>query len=86
MHFGVDPEDFEAPEVGLWPENWPALRLFLDFRTQWRTGFNGPVGLDYGVIQHELDRRKLSPDEYDDLMDCMRVIEQAALTEFHDDG
>jgi hypothetical protein len=67
----------------LWPENAAAIDLYWQFRTQWRTGFNGPIGLDYGGIQHELARRKLPPDDYDDLMACIRVIEQAALDEFH---
>jgi hypothetical protein len=49
-------------------------------------GFNGPVGLDYGVIQFELGRRNLSSADYDDLMACIRVIEQAALDEFHKNG
>ncbi len=60
--------------------------MYRQFSTQWRIGFNGPTGLDYGVIQHELDRRNLPPDDYDDLMACIRVIEQAALDEFHKDG
>lgn len=43
---------------------------------------NGAIGLDYLVVFHELDRRGLSREEYDDFMDCIRVIESAALAEF----
>lgn len=32
-----------AANASLW-------RLWLAVRTQWRTGFNGPVGLDYGAL------------------------------------
>lgn len=69
----------------LWAENWPAFKLFNDFSTQWRVGMNGPTGLDYTVFLHELDRRGLSRDEYDDTLGCLRVIEQTALKEIHKD-
>lgn len=67
--------------MDVWPENWPAIRLFLDFQTQWRMGPVGPVGLDYGVLFHEMDRMALPEDEYDDLLSSIRVIESAALRE-----
>ena len=69
--------------MDLWPENWPPVHLFSKVSTQWRTGPGGVIGLDYGVVFHELDRRSLSPDDYDDLMDSIRVIEQAALDQMH---
>lgn len=77
-------EDFEAPETELWPENWPPVQLFLRFNTQWRMGFSGPVGLDYSVIQHDLARRDLSTDDYDEMMDAIRVLESAALAEMRE--
>lgn len=90
---GLEPKDCTTPnedgvyyDLGdkawrcqIWPENWPALQLYLRFRTQWRVGFNGPVGLDYNVILHELDRRNLDPDAYDDIFDAVRVIEDTLL-------
>lgn len=76
------PEDLPPPEpFPLWAENWPAIQLFTQNSTQWRTGVSGPVGLDYTVIFHELDRRGLPSEDYDDLMGCIRVIEQVALAE-----
>lgn len=74
--------DFPAPVVDLWASNSDALTLYVYFQTQWRVGPNGPIGLDYTVILHELDRRKLDTQDYDDLMDCIRQIESAALTVF----
>lgn len=97
---GLRPEDFAAqsPEGGLyydaarkawcfdvWPDNWPPLELFIDLSTQWRVGPNGLIGLDYGVVFHELDRRKLAGDEYDDMMDGIRTIERAVLSELRRD-
>lgn len=80
---GLKPEDFEEPHVDLWPENWPAIELFTRYSTQWRVGAGGPVGLDYTVILHDLDRRKISGDDHDELMASIRVIEHAALDEIH---
>ena len=65
----------------LWAENWPAMKFFTDMGTQWRQGFNGPTGLDYGVLLHELDRLDLPRDEYDDLFGSIRVMEREALNE-----
>jgi len=68
----------------LWASNWPAMQFFNDImQTQWRHGFNGPTGFDYNVMLHELDRRNLPREEYDDLFGSLRVIEKAALAEIH---
>lgn len=63
----------------LWAENWPAIDLYLRIQTQWRVGMNGRTGLDYNVLFHEMDRRDLSRDDYDDLLDSIRVIERTVL-------
>lgn len=83
---GLRASDFRAPEVELWAENWPPVQLFVRYSTQWRVGMAGPVGLDYVPILHDLDRRKLSCDEFDDMMDCIRMLERAALDEMNDDS
>lgn len=75
--------DWVRPEVLLWPDNWPAISLFTQLTTQWRIGFNGPTGLDYNVVFHELDRKGLAGEEYDELMAQIRVIESTALDEIH---
>lgn len=75
--------DHPRPEVDLWPENWPAIRLFTQVATQWRMGFNGPTGLDYNVVFHELDRAGLVGDDFDEMMAQIRVIEATALDEIH---
>ena len=82
---GLTPADFKREKFDLWPENWPAVELFLRVHNQWRTGPGGAFALDYGVVFHELDRRDLAPDAYDDLLDDLRVIEGAALDEMHKD-
>lgn len=78
-------EDIRLPNMELWPENVAAINLFCSISSQFRNGPGGPTGLDYNVVFHELDRAKLPPDEYDDLLWCIRAIEHAALDEMHKD-
>ena len=79
-------EDYKEPTVEVWPENWDALRLFSDNSTQWRTGPNGPAGLDYGVFFQILDRKRLTDEEYEAMLDQLRVIEIAALKAMREDN
>ena len=69
-----------AQEYQIWPENMPAIALFTSISTQWRTGMNGPTGLDYNVLFARMERMKLSDQDYEWLFDDIRVIESAALT------
>lgn len=80
---GMTEADYTRPSPALWPENWPAIRLFTQLSTQWRIGTNGPTGLDYNVLFHELDRAGVAGDAYDDMMASIRVIESTALEEIH---
>ena len=49
-------------------------------QTQWRsTGMNGPTGLDYNVLFTFMTLKNLSID----LLEDIRVMETAALTEIH---
>jgi len=69
--------------VEVWPENWPAFQLFAELGTQWRTGMNGPTGLDYLVMHRELDDLGLIGEEFREerqqLKADIREMEQAAL-------
>ena len=40
------PEDFE-----IWPDNWPAVEMFLRCQTQWRTTSAGVCGFDYVALE-----------------------------------
>ncbi|MET0332549.1 MAG: DUF1799 domain-containing protein [Dyella sp.] len=77
--------DYPEPLVEIWPESWPAFDLYTQISTQWRVGYGGPTGLDYTVVYHELDRRNLDRETYDEMLAALRVIERAALTELHKD-
>ena len=63
----------------MWPENWPAWCTFCELESQWRTGMNGPTGLDYAVLLSLMDRLGLDAESFDDLLDDVRVMEAEAL-------
>jgi len=65
--------------VEIWPENELPFEIFVQLRTQWRMGMGGPIGLDYGVLYHKLDRMQLDPEQYAQVEADIRVMEEAAL-------
>lgn len=77
---GFTLEDYETDPVEIWPENQESISLFSRVSTQWRVGMNGPTGLDYMPLFHQMDRMGLTPDRYDQMLDDIRVIEAEALT------
>lgn len=82
---GVRPSDFPPRQCDVWPENWPALDLYIQNRTQWIQGPGGPTGLNYPWFQSCLDRQGMSADEAEDIMDRLRVIEDAVLEKVYED-
>ena len=48
--FGIEIPDPKPEYFEVEPEAWPAVKLFLRCQTQWRTGPNGVVGLDYNAL------------------------------------
>lgn len=78
---GFEPEDFEGECFEVWPENWPAFDVFAQLDTQWRTGMNGPTGLDYAALYPLLDRIGLADPDWRQMFDDVRTLESAALAE-----
>lgn len=79
---GFTAADYEdEPPVEVWPENWPAFQILAHAQTQWfRGGMNGAAcGLRYEAIYPLIDRRAATRDEWDDLFECIRTMELAAL-------
>lgn len=77
------------------PENVPVLRAYEVCATQWRVSFAGATGLDYPACLATLDRylprwaKELptaDPRDALDLLDDLRVIEQALLTAWADNA
>lgn len=62
-----------------WEETLPAWRLWERIGNQWRVGAGGATALDYNPLFHVLDRMGLDDEEYDELFDCIRIIESEVL-------
>lgn len=70
----------QAPSVvEVWPENWPAVELFIRVGTQWRVGMGGASGLDYSVVWKMIERMGLDKDDEDALFEDVRVLELESL-------
>lgn len=82
--FEDDPKP-EAEEISLWPENLPAYNIFIEISTQWRSDFNGLVGLDYNVLYKNLDRKllhnQITDVQYDWIFEDVRALESAHMDE-----
>ena len=80
MSLGLTVEEAVGPPTEIWPPNLVPCNVFMDLCTQWRMGSSGPVGLDYNVLFHKLDRMKLDHEEYERIEKSVRVMEDEALT------
>jgi hypothetical protein len=70
------PERVTKPKgCTIWTEHWPAVELLARCVTQWRTGGNGVVGLDYGVV--------LQMASLYQIQDLARVMEDLQIMELH---
>lgn len=66
----------------MFPENWTAVSVFSDLTTQWRIGFSGPTGLDYGVIPTVLRLKGVVRARWPAVFADLQVMEDAALALF----
>ena len=65
-------KDFEV-----WPENWPAVEMFLRCQTQWRTTMSGVCGLDYSAVEWLF--RLYEVEDQQAVFQDLQVMEAAAL-------
>lgn len=81
--FGLKVDDYDESVADVWPENWPAIDLYVKYRTQWIQGAGGPTGLNYVVLFDDLDRNGVEGEDRDRIMDGIRVIEDAVLDDVY---
>lgn len=72
--------------VEIWPENWPAFKLFTTMQTQWNIGMGGRTGLRYEALYPLLDRDAQTTEQWLELFEDVRVMEYAALKQMSDDA
>lgn len=75
---------YRPTDVDVWPENWPAVQLFDRISTQWRTGMRGAIGLDYCAVYPVMDRMQLGAEEWLQMLDDVRAMEQAAMEQMRE--
>lgn len=63
----------------MWPDNIQAVNVFVSVGTQWRCGVAGPIGLDYGVLPGVLRILQVPRNDWPEVFDCIRILEDAAL-------
>lgn len=80
---GYLPEDFDDGPAEVWPENWPAVQVFLRVNTQWEVGFAGRTRLIYEAVYPILDRLRLTDTEWLEMLEDISVLEAAALETMH---
>jgi hypothetical protein len=72
-------------DFAVWPENWPAVELFLRCSTQWRSGEPtalgpcGVYGLDYSVVLSFASLYVPAETELRQVLEDVQVMERRAL-------
>jgi hypothetical protein len=83
--FGLEiPEPSEPDHFEVEPEAWPAVVAFLRCQTQWRSGSNGLIGLDYAALDWTF-RLHAVADPAAMLAD-IQIIEAEILSAVHEKG
>lgn len=80
--WGLTMEEASGSPADVWPENMPAVRVFLAMSTQWIVGPGGPVGFAYGSLPFVLRRLKIATDQHDSVFFDLQVMEHEALAFF----
>lgn len=76
---GLTLADIAEDDVEIWPDNWPAFRLFNALGTQWRTGPGGATGLDYTSIRDVASYIGIKKRQIPELFPDLQVMEAEAL-------
>jgi hypothetical protein len=73
-----------SDEFDIWPDNWKIVDVFMSMGTQWRTGMNGPTGLDYGVLPDVMRLRGVPKADRAEVFDCIMLMEAEALSQMRE--
>jgi hypothetical protein len=85
-HWGIERDDTQVlPDLEpffLWPEHVEPYMLFASLRSQFRHGFNGPTGMDYGAVLAHMHAVRIPKRKFDAMYEAVRIMEQGALIGF----
>ena len=76
---GLTLADLDQGDTEIWPDNWPAFRLFNALSTQWRTGPGAATGLDYSVVREVAILIGIKKRQIPELFPDLQVMEAEAL-------
>jgi len=65
--------------VEVWPDNMPAVRVFVAMSTQWRSAGYGATGLDYNALPVVLRMKGIPRTDWPDIFESIRNLEDSAL-------
>jgi hypothetical protein len=75
------PSDYDDVIIEITPDVWPSFLLFRAMSTQWRTGMNGPTGLDYGCLPQVMSMMDIENTAA--VFEDIRIMERVALAIIH---
>lgn len=76
--------DYPDEVIGIFPENWGALDVFMSLSTQWRVGAAGPTGLDYNVLPALMRMKAIPRSDWPATLENIQVMEDKALSIMHE--
>lgn len=79
--FGLSRADIPESRVEVWRCNWSSFLIFEAMSTQWRHGYTGPIGLDYGVLKNVMRLLDIPTVEFSSRFADIREMEWAVLGE-----
>jgi hypothetical protein len=77
--FGLTVQEASGPDVEVWPDCVLSINVFINLGTQWRHGYSGKTGLDYGCVPDVLRLLGIARREWPVIFEDLRVLESAAL-------
>jgi hypothetical protein len=65
--------------LGIWPDNWPAFRVFHRLRTQWTVGMSGAIGLRLEGLPFALQVEQVPAEDWAEVTTDVQVMEHETL-------
>lgn len=67
------------PQLGIWPENWAAFRVFYRLRTQWAVGMGGAIGLRMEPMPFAMQLEQVPQEDWTEVADGVQIMEHETL-------